>query len=69
MVKLWTHAKYCSTLRESVEADAVLFVLVVKQEKISFCCLVCCLGSKFSGLCLSVFADKYQYLLISAVLP
>ena len=38
-----------------MEADAVLFVQVVKQEKLSFCCLVCRLVSEISGVCLSVF--------------
>ena len=41
--------------KESVEADAVLFVCVVKQGKLSFCCLVCCLVSEVSGVRLSVF--------------
>ena len=44
-------------LRESLEADAVLFVLVVKKGKLSFCCLVCRLVIKISCtcVCLSVF--------------
>ena len=39
-------------------ADAVLFVLVAKQRKISFVCLVCHLVSEISGLCLPVFVIR-----------
>ena len=46
-----------------MEADAVLFGLVVKQGKLSFCCLVCHLVSEISGICLSVFVTSDQRML------
>ena len=36
-------AVYVIILSGSVDKDAVLFVLVAKQRKLSFCCLVCSL--------------------------
>ena len=44
-----------------MEADAVLFVLVVEQGKLSFCFLVSYLVSKISGVCLSVSANALVY--------
>ena len=38
-----------------MEADSVLFVHVVKQGNLSFCCLVCRIVSEISSVCLSVF--------------
>ena len=44
----------------SVDADVVIFVLVAKQIKLSFCCPVCQLVSEVSGLCVSVVVASDQ---------
>ena len=53
-----------------MEADAVLFVPVVKQRKLSFCCVVYGIVSENASICLSVFvmADQRMLWLTSFVL-
>ena len=46
-----------------MEADAVLFVPVVKQGKLSFCCLVCGIVSENSSIFLLVFVMADQRML------
>ena len=52
-----------TSLSESADTDAVLFVLVDKQRTFSVYCMVGGLVSEVSRLCLSLFVTSYQWML------